>query len=41
MDEIHKIPGWEEYVIDLSRNPKAVMVGIFSQIQIKHRIIQQ
>jgi len=21
LDEIHKIPGWEEYVIDLSRNP--------------------
>ena len=21
LDEIHRIPGWEEYVIDLSRNP--------------------
>lgn len=39
MDEIHKIPGWEEYVIDLSRNPnwKVVVTGSSSKL-LKHDI---
>jgi predicted AAA+ superfamily ATPase len=34
LDEIHKIPGWEEYVIDLSRNPKwkVIVTGSSSKL---------
>jgi len=34
MDEIHKISGWEEYVIDLSRNPrwKVIVTGSSSKL---------
>ena len=37
LDEIHKIPGWEEYVIDLSRNPnwKVIVTGSSSKM-LKH-----
>ncbi len=33
-DEIHRIPGWEEYVIDLSRNPhwKVIVTGSSSKM---------
>ncbi len=39
LDEIHKIKGWEEYVIDLSRNPnwKVVVSGSSSKM-LKHDI---
>lgn len=34
LDEIHRIPGWEEYVIDLSRNPhwKVIVTGSSSKL---------
>jgi len=34
LDEIHRIPGWEEYVIDLSRNPhwKVIVTGSSSKM---------
>jgi predicted AAA+ superfamily ATPase len=34
LDEIHKISGWEEYVIDLSRNPnwKVIVTGSSSKL---------
>lgn len=34
LDEIHKIKGWEEYVIDLSRNPnwKVIVTGSSSKL---------
>jgi len=34
LDEIHKVPGWEEYVIDLSRNPnwKVIVTGSSSKL---------
>jgi len=34
LDEIHKIPNWEEYVIDLSRNPKwkVIVTGSSSKL---------
>jgi predicted AAA+ superfamily ATPase len=34
LDEIHKVPGWEEYVIELSRNPhwKVVVTGSSSKL---------
>jgi len=37
LDEIHKIPGWEEYVIDLSRNTnwKVIVTGSSSKM-LKH-----
>jgi len=33
-DEIHRIPGWEDYVIDLSRNPhwKVIVTGSSSRL---------
>ena len=39
LDEIHKVKGWEEYVIDLSRNPnwKVVVSGSSSKM-LKHDI---
>jgi predicted AAA+ superfamily ATPase len=39
LDEIHKIAGWEEYVIDLSRNPnwKVIVTGSSSKL-LKHDI---
>ena len=39
LDEIHKVEGWEEYVIDLSRNPnwKVVVSGSSSKM-LKHDI---
>lgn len=39
LDEIHKVPGWEEYVIDLSRNPnwKVIVTGSSSKL-LKHDI---
>ena len=39
LDEIHKISGWEEYVIDLSRNPnwKVIVTGSSSKL-LKHDI---
>ncbi|MCF6291561.1 MAG: ATP-binding protein [Desulfobacterales bacterium] len=39
LDEIHKIQGWEEYVIDLSRNPNwKVIVSGSSSKMLKHDI---
>lgn len=34
LDEIHRIPGWEDYVIDLSRNPnwKVIVTGSSSKL---------
>jgi len=34
LDEIHNVPGWEEYVIDLSRNPnwKVIVTGSSSKL---------
>ncbi len=34
LDEVHRLPGWEEYVIDLSRNPhwKVVVTGSSSKL---------
>jgi hypothetical protein len=34
LDEIHKIPGWEDYVVDLSRNPhwKVFVTGSSSKL---------
>lgn len=34
LDEIHRVPGWEEYVIDLSRNPhwKVIVTGSSSKL---------
>jgi len=34
LDEIHRVPGWEEYVIDLSRNPhwKVLVTGSSSKL---------
>ena len=39
LDEIHKIAGWEEFVIDLSRNPnwKVIVTGSSSKL-LKHDI---
>ena len=39
LDEIHRVPGWEEYVIDLSRNPhwKVVVTGSSSKL-LKHDV---
>ena len=39
LDEIHKIMGWEEYVIDLSKNPnwKVIVTGSSSKL-LKHDI---
>lgn len=39
LDEIHKVEGWEEYVIDLSRNPNwQVVVSGSSSKMLKHDI---
>jgi predicted AAA+ superfamily ATPase len=34
LDEIHRVPGWEDYVIDLSRNPhwKVIVTGSSSKL---------
>ena len=34
LDEIHKVPNWEEYIIDLSRNPnwKVIVTGSSSKL---------